>query len=190
MDGDILRDGLFSLHTRRFGTVAELVVQRLAGLGASKAIFHDLFDDAEEQRVEVKFSRVLRSHDEPITIENVLAVIEHATAADRLVALQEASNVTFDSNIQQVKPAEFDVLYYGLCFADAVVIFRVASGDIANAEIGYSSKQHKGNVGEGQFHISQDNLQRHLDRFHYRTLTYDELGKLLEHSPTTGPDLK
>jgi hypothetical protein len=77
-----------------------------------------------------------------------------------------------------VKRAEFDILYYGLFFADCVVIFRINSDQIGS-QIYYSDKQHKGNVGEGQFHINQDTLQIHLDRYLYQKLTYDKLLKLL-----------
>jgi hypothetical protein len=46
-------------------------------------------------------------------------------------------------------------------------------------KIYYSDFQHKGNRGEGQFHINQDTLQTHLDNNLYRTLSYDELYNLL-----------
>ena len=63
-------------------------------------------------------------------------------------------------------------------FADCVKIFRIQSTEIGSS-IHYSDKQHKGNVGEGQFHINQDTLQTHVDKYHYNTLTYDELLNLL-----------
>jgi hypothetical protein len=92
-------------------------------------------------------------------------------------------NNRFDCNIQQVKRREFDVLYYGLFFSDCVQIFRIDSSEIkTRAEgggIGYSDKQHKGKVGEGQFHITEKNLQVHLDKYFHMTLTYDELYQLL-----------
>ena len=55
-----------------------------------------------------------------------------ATAAERMVSFadDEWKVCEFDSNIQQVKPQEFDVLYYGLFFADRVVIFRIRSSEI------------------------------------------------------------
>ena len=58
MNAKELRDGIFNLKTRRFGTVAEAMVQRLCKLNASSIIFHDLYDDMQKQRVEVKFSTV------------------------------------------------------------------------------------------------------------------------------------
>jgi len=89
----------------------------------------------------------------------------------------------FDCNIQQVKRAEFDVLYYGLFFSDCIQIFRIESSIIKENRHGgrifYSDFQHKGNAGEGQFHINPSTLQIHLDFYHYKMLTYDELHKLL-----------
>ena len=70
------------------------------------------------------------------------------------------------------------MLYYGLFFCDAIVIFRINSREI-DSQIGYSDKQQKGNVGEGQFHITPEALETHLARFHYRTLSYEELLELL-----------
>ena len=43
----------------------------------------------------------------------------------------------------------------------------------------YSDFQHKGNVGEGQFHINRSTLQIHLDDYLHKGLTYDELLQLL-----------
>lgn len=63
-------------------------------------------------------------------------------------------------------------------FADCIKIFRIKSSEIG-PQICYSDKQHKGNVGEGQFHINQDTLQTHLDTYLYQTLTYEELFQLL-----------
>ena len=58
------------------------------------------------------------------------------------------------------KRKEFDILYYGLFFADVIEIFKINSNEIADCP-GYSDKQHRGNKGEGQFHLNQDNLAYH-----------------------------
>jgi len=178
MDGEILREGVFSLNTRRFGTVAEVLIQRLVKLGKGRSQFHDLYDDVNSKRVEVKFSCVLRKCEIPITKETVLQCIEAATSEQRMVLFANWRSAQFDCNIQQVKRAEFDVLYYGLFFSDKVVIFRIESEEIG-PQIYYSDKQHKGNVGEGQFHINDKTLQIHLDNYLYQQLTYDELLELL-----------
>ncbi|MEX2176263.1 MAG: hypothetical protein WD872_18015 [Pirellulaceae bacterium] len=183
MDGETLRDGIFALHTRRFGSVAECMVRRLGTYAKSRSQFHDLFDDQREHRIEVKFSRVQKQADTTVTEETVLQCIEEAAAKNRLVEFAEWKQHRFDCNIQQVKRTEFDVLYYGLFFAECVQTFRITSQEIMEGAKGgsiyYSDFHHKGNKGEGQFHVSQKTLQHHLDHYHYKSLTYDELYKLL-----------
>ena len=178
MTGETLREGIFSLNTRRFGTVAELLVARLARLGKGRSLFHDLYDDVRSQRAEVKFSRVLKKHERRVTEQTVLQCIAEATSEQRMVAFSDWRSTHFDCNIQQIKRAEFEVLYYGLFFADEVPVFRIESQAIGS-QILYSNKQHKGNVGEGQFHISEKTLQLHLDNYLYRSLSYGELLELL-----------
>jgi len=178
MDGKQLRDGIYALNTRRFGSVAEEMIKRLVSLGKSKNLFHDLYDDVKNHRVEVKFSVVRKKSMTPIRTETVLQCIEEAVSEHRLVEFESWSDCLFDCNIQQIKRAEFEVLYYGLFFSDKVLIFSIRSEEIGS-KINYSNKQHKGNVGEGQFHINEKKLQVHLDNYLYKTLTYDELCKLL-----------
>ena len=180
MDGLQLRDGLFSLYTRRFGTVTELMIRRLVNLGKAQNQFHDLFDDAEHHRVEVKFSVVRKAAETRIREDTILRCIAESTAAERMVAFHDDAwqKCEFDCNIQQVKRREFDVLYYGLMFADAIVIFRITSSEIGS-QIFYSDKQHKGNEGEGQFHLNRQTLPIHLKHYRYKVITYDELLELL-----------
>ena len=103
MNGQDLREGIFALHTRRFGTVAEVLIQRLKNLGRAKNLFHDLYDDLEDKRVEVKFSRALRKSKLRITPDTVMQCIENATSEKRLVPWRERASTTYDCNIQQVK---------------------------------------------------------------------------------------
>ena len=178
MDGDTLREGIFALNTRRFGSVAEVLIERLVSLGKAKTLFHDLYCDINNKRVEVKFSRALKKSELLVTKATVLKCIEAATSEKRMVAWEDRTKVDFDCNIQQVKRAEFEELYYGVFFADCVVIFHIGSEQIGS-QIYYSDKQHKGNVGEGQFHINQDTIAIHEKNYLYRSLTYDELLNLL-----------
>jgi len=172
-----LRDGIFALNTRRFGTVAEIMVKRLKSLGKSQSMFHDLYDTDTKQRVEVKFSRVGQNLDK-LTENNLLECILKEQGTDRRIAFNNWTRHRFLCNIQQVKRSEFEVLYYGMFFDDFVKIFRITPDQI-DSSIGYGDKQHKGNVGEGQFHITEKTLQIHLDRFYHHTLTYQDLLALL-----------
>jgi hypothetical protein len=173
-----LRDGIFALNTRRFGTVAEIMVKKLKGLGKSQNQWHDLFDNASDKRIEVKFSRVGQNL-EKLTEDNLLECILKEQGTDRRVQFANWAEHKFLCNIQQVKKSEFDGLYYGMFFDDCIKIFYIEPKDI-NAEIGYGDKQHKGNTGEGQFHITEKTLQAHLDRHLVTTLSYEEVLNLLQ----------
>jgi hypothetical protein len=183
MDGETLRDGIFALRTRRFGSVAECMIKRLLKCSQARSLFHDLYDDALQHRIEVKFSVVRKKAEKTVTEETVLRCIEEATAEERMVAFADWRQYEFDCNIQQIKRTEFDVLYYGLFFSDCIQIFRLESIEIKENENGgridYSDFQHKGNIGEGQFHLNPRMLQTHLNHYLYKTLTYDQLYELL-----------
>ena len=45
---------------------------------------------------------------------------------------------------------------------------------------GFSNKQHKGNLGEGQFHLNQSTINWHLKNHLDRWVTYLELYDLFE----------
>lgn len=181
VDGETLREGVYALNTRRFGSVAEVLIKKLAKLGKAQSLFHDLYDDLANRRVEVKFSRALKKSEIPVSESTVLQCIEAATSEKRLVAWTERTTVTYDCNIQQVKRTEFDELYYGIFFSDCVVIFHIESGEIGS-NIYYSDFQHGPNrrsEGEGQFHINDRTFQIHEAKYLYRKLSYDELVVLL-----------
>ena len=174
------RDGVFSLNTRRFGKVAELMIKELYGLenaqsDASGA--YDLFSDNEQKKVEVKFSTVLRKCKENINSENVISQIMESNLEIRMLEYGEIISVDFDCNIQQIKRKEFDILYYGCFFSDKIMICKMNSNEILGCH-GYSDKQHRGNEGEGQFHINNDTIDFHLSKYLITWLSYEDLFEL------------
>lgn len=171
------RDGIFSLRTRRFGTVAELMIEALYKFSKSHNQFHDRYDEVGQKRIEIKFSTVMKANNATITRKNVIDQCIKANLGNRALYSAEMNVYNFDCNIQQVKRAEFDVLYYGLFFADKIVIFKMNSNEIQSC-IGYSDKQHKGNLGEGQFHLNRSSIDYHMKNHFVQWLTYDELYNL------------
>jgi hypothetical protein len=95
-----------------------------------------------------------------------------------MVIWEDRTRVPFDCNIQQIKRSEFEHLYYGIFFMDKVAIFRIASKDIG-PQIFYSDFQHKGNTGEGQFHINDKTIAIHEKHYLYQMITYNKLLELL-----------
>jgi hypothetical protein len=167
------KDGIFRLHTRRFGTVAELLVKRLINARES----HDSKYDLEQgnTRIECKFSRAQQKSSISIRESTILqAILEEA---NRDVPYELCENVQWDCNFQQIKKDLFDVLYYGIFFSDCLVIYKINTKEI-DGSIGYCDKQHRGNVGEGQFHINPRNIGLH-DKYMYSILDYEEIEKCL-----------
>lgn len=66
----------------------------------------------------------------------------------------------------------------GLFFADRIAIFKMHSSEILSC-FGYSDKQHKGNEGEGQFHLNRSSIDYHMQNHFVQWLTYEELYNLL-----------
>ena len=171
------RDGIFALRTRRFGTVAELMIEALYGFTESHNQFHDRYDEAGRKRIEIKFSTVMKANEAAINRSNVIDQCRKANPGNRALSSAEMHEHDFDCNIQQVKRMEFDVLYYGLFFADRIAIFRMDADEIPSC-IGYSDKQHKGNKGEGQFHLNRRSIDHHMENHFIRWLAYEELHDL------------
>ncbi|MBE5824172.1 MAG: hypothetical protein E7308_08885 [Butyrivibrio sp.] len=180
MDSTIkeFRDGIFALRTRRFGTIAEIMIKKLYGFDESGSLAFDKRNSATNERIEVKFSTVMKENEARIREDNAIDQCIKANLANRAMNSTDIGHYNFDCNIQQVKRNEFDVLFYGLFFADCIEIFSMRSDEIFDCP-GYSDKQHRGNEGEGQFHLNQDNINYHRQNHFEQSLSYEELYDLL-----------
>ena len=148
--------GIFALGTN-FGELAQLMVQKLEGFIPANGKYYDLLD-SQGNKIEVKFSRAKKKL-AALNDTNVVEYCLNSTIDSRALLESEATNVRFDCNIQQLKPSEFDVLYYGIFFKDSIVIFRANSSDVPSMP-GYAI-QHKGGT-EYQFHINKSNFNTHI----------------------------
>ncbi|MEQ9190537.1 MAG: hypothetical protein RLQ25_08535 [Alphaproteobacteria bacterium] len=176
MSADKLREAIFNINTRRFGTVCEAIVAKIAEFGASRNQFHDLYCDKTDSRIEVKFSRVQNKAQIAIQPDTVVDAIFAELDENRTIMFDKWRTYEFDCNIQQIKCSEFEILYYGLFFWDKLLIFRINSETIKiDQRLNYSDKQHKGNVGEGQFHINNKTLQHHIDTYLAHDMSYTDL---------------
>ena len=93
-------------------------------------------------RIEVKASRAVDSDvDAPLYVK----------------ALASDSTRPFWMNFQQIKPGCCDVFVWVAVWRDVIRYWVLASRELeTNAH--YSQGQHRGNVGEGQLHVRQDNI--------------------------------
>ena len=93
-------------------------------------------------RIEVKASRA-------VDFDSKEALYVKALASD--------SKKRFDMNFQQVKPACCDVFIWVGVWRDLIRYWVLSSREVAENKY-YSRGQHRGNVGEGQLHLKEDNI--------------------------------
>jgi hypothetical protein len=173
-----LRDSIFSLNTRKFGTVNEMLVERIVeefGLIVEEPKDTSYDRKIDNSKDEIKGSRVLKESKLKFSKENIIGcILNHES--HRMIKLNDASKNTWDSNIQQIKTDLFSTLWYSLYFEDKVVLFKIKNDLIKeDKKINYSDKQHRKNVGEGQFHVSNKNIYYHLDNYLVKIITYEEV---------------
>ena len=66
------RDGIFALRTRRFGSVAEIMIKKIYQLEYSHELEYDMIDVLQNKRIEVKFSTVMKKNKKKINEANVI----------------------------------------------------------------------------------------------------------------------
>ncbi|WP_299220656.1 hypothetical protein [uncultured Alistipes sp.] len=112
-------------------------------------------------RIEVKASRaVKRGSDAPL--------IEKALSSD--------SAEGFDMNFQQIKPACCDVFVWIAVWRDKIRYWVLSSDEVKSNKY-YSAGQHRGNTGEGQLWITNNNIS---DFNAYETNVHTILDKIIE----------
>jgi hypothetical protein len=73
-------------------------------------------------------------------------------------ALSFNSKNSFWMNFQQIKPAHCDVFVWVAVWRDTIKYWVLSSDEVLKNKH-YSKGQHRGNVGEGQLHLKEDNIR-------------------------------
>ena len=168
-----------TLNTRKFGDIGEIIMNKLIPkFTKSENLSYD--KNLLNEKIEIKFSRAV-SKSEPVTESNVCKVLLEDNSLELISYETDLYKKKWDCNIQQIKPECFDILYYGVCFEEYVYIFKITSKQIIeDMHIKFSNKQHRGNKGEGQFHIKNTNIDYHIKTFLYQKINYKYLWELLD----------
>lgn len=192
---EAFRRGLLSLRSRRFGAVGEMLVQGVAGFRRAGSLHHDLFDEAEDDRVEVKLSAVNEPWSTPLRPDTLLQCLSEASER-RSVRFDAWRGRRFDCSFLQIKRSCFDVLFYCMLFEDVVLIFRMEASRLLSAaeireakangrrldavDVGFTEKQHYGGGEGGQFRVTERTLELHLERFLHSVVSYERFLSLFE----------
>jgi len=177
---EAFREGIINLNTRQFGRFVELIVKLIKGFKDSTDLDFDLYDSKRKKTIEVKSSRVFKKQKINFKLNNLYDLIINNTNKNRLLKTNQVNTEKFDCNIQQIKSNLFDELYYLLFFYDKIEVFLIKKDQIKkDKKLKYSDKQHKGNKGEGQFHVNQDTYSYHKKKYFKQAITYTEIKRLL-----------
>ena len=98
-------------------------------------------------------------------LENIRIEVKASRAVDAdlegplyVKALASTSKKSFWMNFQQVKPGCCDLFVWIAVWRDVIRYWVLASHEV-ETDPHYSRGQHRGNTGEGQVHIRQDNIE-------------------------------
>lgn len=178
------RLGIFSLRTN-FGEFAELMLREYLLLFPSGCTAFDLRHE-DGRRIEVKFSRAYKKS-LSVTAENVIEICTNCSSMVYDSDEAEDNDANYDCNIQQLKPDCFDILLYGVFFADKIELFMtdrsVFPGSVDEYDLnpenvreklpGYA-RQHRGGE-EFQFHLTRRTIGFHREHYKLGELTYEEV---------------
>lgn len=171
---EIIKENIVEMVPRTFGEkVGEYLIRKLI------PELEDRLDNSHDaslngEKVEIKLSRALKKSSSASSVKELLT-----SRKDRGL-IKFDSDFSFDCNIQQVKPDCFDHIVYGILFDDAIFVFKASKEDILyNKGLGYNDKQHRGNVGEGQFHLKRSNINFHIDNFLFKKIPWKSVEYLL-----------
>ena len=98
------------------------------------------------------------------SLDNIRIEVKASRAVDAdreaplyVKALASNSHKNFWMNFQQVKPGCCDLFVWVAVWRDVILYWVLSSHEVETNPY-YSQGQHRGNVGEGQLHIKQDNI--------------------------------
>jgi hypothetical protein len=113
-----------------------------------------------EENYKGDYDFILPNQDELIRIEVKASRAVDGDSSEPLYvkALAFENKHPFWMNFQQIKPAHCDVFVWVAVWRDVIKYWILSSNEV-KANKYYSKGQHRGNVGEGQLHIKDDNIK-------------------------------
>jgi len=130
--------------------------------GHLKELVPDLLKPTKklEENYKGDYDFILPYENEMIKIEVKASRAVDAKSSEPLYvkALSYDSNTPFWMNFQQIKPAHCDVFVWTAVWRDTIKYWVLSSSEVKDNKY-YSKGQHRGNVGEGQLHLKDENIK-------------------------------
>ena len=170
------RNGMFLASSRRCGeTYMEPILRKFYGWIKSLTKDNDAIN-AVGKYIEIKCSKVLiellkdPSLTESVILENDNFILK------RLIKFADCYDIKYDANIQNIKKHKFDILIYVMLFEDCVKFFETNREDVSNIPNWCPLHGRYDEPGKsGQFNITKNNIERHLENNLIDTLTWNEV---------------
>lgn len=171
-----IRDGIFVAPSRTYAeTYVEPLIRSLYSLSPADNNSYDA-KASDGTKYEIKTSKVMKKKSRiKGSMFNRIVAENDASPLFRFFPFEEAKKIEFDSNIQNVKRDDFDVLLYVLLFADYIKIFEIKAEDVASVP-NWSDKHGRYDAfgKSGQFSINQTNIDKHISKWLKKTITWNE----------------
>jgi hypothetical protein len=130
--------------------------------GHLKELVPDLLKPTKklEENYKGDYDFILPYNNETIKIEVKASRAVDAKSSEPLYvkALSYDSKTPFWMNFQQIKPAHCDVFVWTAVWRDTIKYWVLSSNEVKDNKY-YSKGQHRGNVGEGQLHLRDENIK-------------------------------
>lgn len=180
----VVRDGLFLAASRSYGEqYVEPLIRAKYGLNEPTSNDHD-GTNSKGKRYEIKACKVLRATHNHKRAKSILERVQFENenvSTGRLVAFKDALSAEYLANVQNVKRDHFDYLIYVLLFEDCVKIFFAKKEEIGTGILPSWSDKHGryDALGKsGQFPVTKNTIQWHLDNHLKDTLSYEEVAAI------------
>jgi hypothetical protein len=181
MEEEHFRNNLILLEGKNFGKIFEIIVSRLANLEKAGDASHDWYCSLSSSRIEVKAIRAFFSH-EKMNDGNLIEMLLEGSKSKKLVNDKRKKIDQWNGGVCQIKLNCFEFLYYCAVFYDKIYFFITTPEKISNdKKICFSKKQHR-NGNMGQFHLTPQNIDHHIENYLYKQLTYKQLISILKFS--------
>ncbi len=178
-----VRNGFMLSSSRKFGEkFVESVIRNKYRLKESKTRLYDA-KNANAEKCEIKGVRAWREDaTKPISFLDEIKAESRKMGSDapnnplnRMVTFNDFIKEQIIANVQNIKLSNFDILYYCVFYKDRVQVFRCKNEVVSDIHRWCPNHGSKEKGQNGQFPISKDNIDWHLDHCLVDTMSYDEI---------------
>jgi len=175
---DAMISNIVAMSPKKIGTFLEDILQYHFNIEDNGNVNSENDGKKDGKNIEIKCSRVIYDNigEHEDKYEYLINSKKTLLSIDKLL-----TDKKYDCNMQQVKPGYFDEIYYTILTQEGFIVFKMTSDQVlTDKNITYSDKQHRGNTGEGQFHLKKSNIEYHINTYMIDTISWKTVIEVLK----------